>query len=122
MARFGLRHGLAPRAFGLLETTGRRSGQPRQTPVGGLLDGDSYWLVSEHGTGCAYVLNLVANREVRIKVRRRWYAGEAELLPDDDTPARRRAIVAGTGLLGRADGVFFRVLSSQPVTVRIRLR
>ena len=38
LTRFGLRIGMAPRAFALLETTGRRSGQPRHTPVGNGLD------------------------------------------------------------------------------------
>ncbi|HEX6683245.1 MAG TPA: nitroreductase/quinone reductase family protein [Candidatus Limnocylindrales bacterium] len=36
--RWALRRGLAPRAFALLETTGRRSGLPRHTSVGNGLD------------------------------------------------------------------------------------
>jgi len=35
-----LRSGFAPRAFALLETTGRRTGLARHTPVGNGLDGD----------------------------------------------------------------------------------
>ena len=34
LTRFALRKGMAPRAFALLETTGRRTGLPRHTPVG----------------------------------------------------------------------------------------
>ena len=30
----------------LLETTGRRTGQPRRTPVCDGLDGDTFWLVA----------------------------------------------------------------------------
>jgi hypothetical protein len=38
--RFLLRRGVAPPVWALLETTGRRTGRPRQTPVGnGLVDG-----------------------------------------------------------------------------------
>jgi hypothetical protein len=33
LTRFALRRGIAPRAFALLETTGRRTGLLRQTPV-----------------------------------------------------------------------------------------
>ncbi len=50
-----LRLAVTPKAFALLETTGRRSVRRRLTPVGNGLDGDVFWLVSEHGTGCDYV-------------------------------------------------------------------
>ena len=33
----------------LLETTGRKSGEPRRTPLGGSRVGDQFWLVSEFG-------------------------------------------------------------------------
>jgi F420H(2)-dependent quinone reductase len=39
-----LQHGLAPRAFALVETVGRRTGQPRQTCVGNGLKGDAFWV------------------------------------------------------------------------------
>src|SRR4051812_48694498 len=48
LTRFALRRGWAPRAFALLETVGRRSGQPRHTPVGNGLVGDTFWLVAAH--------------------------------------------------------------------------
>src|SRR5690349_12028585 len=44
-----LRLGLAPRAFALLETRGRRTGLPRQTPVGNGLVGDTFWLIAQRG-------------------------------------------------------------------------
>jgi hypothetical protein len=37
--------GLPPPGDALLETTGRRTGQPRRTPVCDGLDGDTFWLV-----------------------------------------------------------------------------
>lgn len=119
--RLALRLGVAPRAFALLETTGRRSGRLRQTPVGGVLDGSTYWLVAEHGTGCAYVKNLVAHPEVRIKVGRTWRAGIASVLVDDDALVRRRLLDAANGVVGRADGVIFRRGATRPATVRIEL-
>ena len=44
-----LDHGLMPRTHALLETTGRKSGQPRRVPVGNGLRGDTFWIVTEHG-------------------------------------------------------------------------
>jgi deazaflavin-dependent oxidoreductase (nitroreductase family) len=118
--RTALRLGVAPRAFALLETTGRPSGQPRLTPVGNGLDGDVFRLVSEHGKNGAYVKNLIANPRVRVKIGRRWRTGTAAVLDDDDALNRRRHIDNANGLIGRADGVICRAASS-PATVRIDL-
>ena len=119
--RLLLRVGIAPRAFALLETTGRRSGRRRLTPVGNGLAGSTFWLVSEHGDGCGYVKNLVANPSVRVKVGRTWHSGTAHVVTEDDGLARRREIDRGNGLVGRADGVIFRASASHPVSVRIDL-
>jgi len=121
LVRLGLRLGIAPRAFALLETTGRRSGLPRRTPVGNGLDGNVFWIVSEHGLRCDYVKNLVAHPWVKIKLRRSWHAGTATLVTDDDALARRRRIDERNGLVGRLDGVVFRASASQPVTIRVDL-
>jgi deazaflavin-dependent oxidoreductase (nitroreductase family) len=72
----------------LLETTGRVSGQPRQTPVGGKVVGDTFWFVSMHGNQSNYVRNIKADNAVRVKVHGRWRTGTAHLLPDDDADAR----------------------------------
>ena len=121
VTRSGLRLGVAPRAFALLETTGRRTGRTRLTPVGGAVDGSAFWLVAEHGTRCGYVQNLMAAPAVRVKLKRRWLRGTASVVPDDDPYARRRAIDRRNGLVGRADGVFFRAAASTPVSVRVDL-
>ena len=54
----------------ILETVGRRSGQPRRTPVTDGLDGETFWIVSEHGHGSAYVRNIEANPGVRVRIGR----------------------------------------------------
>jgi deazaflavin-dependent oxidoreductase (nitroreductase family) len=77
----------------VLETTGRRSGEPRRTPVGNGLRGDVFWIVAEHGFGAAYVKNIEANPRVRVKVGRRpWREGSAHILPDDDPHERMRML------------------------------
>lgn len=86
--RFLLQHGFAPRAFALLETTGRSTGRRRYSPVGNGLSGSTFWLVAAHGTQADYVRNLQANPQVRVKAAGRWRNGTAVLLPDDDPAAR----------------------------------
>src|ERR687883_272079 len=76
-----IRAGLAPRTHALLETTGRKSGLPRQVPLGNGLRGDDFWIVTEHGYAADYVKNIQANPNVRVKVGRAWYTGVAEILP-----------------------------------------
>ena len=75
----------------LLETTGRRTGKVRRTPLGGTREGDTFWVVSEQGAHANYVRNLQANPDVRLKIGRRWRTGKAFALPDDDAHARIRS-------------------------------
>jgi len=116
--------GLAPRAFALLETTGRRTGKRRRTPVGNGLAGDVFWLVAETADG-GYVRNLRAQPRVRVKVGGRWHSGTASFVEDDDCLARRSRIDSGNGVIGRLDGMVFRasarIAGNTPVTVRIQL-
>jgi deazaflavin-dependent oxidoreductase (nitroreductase family) len=76
----------------LLETTGRKSGEPRRTPIGGRTVDNAFWMVAEFGTNSQYVKNIEANPEVRVRVRGRWHSGTAYLLPDDDARARLRSL------------------------------
>lgn len=76
----------------LLETTGRKSGEPRHTPLGGKRIGDQFWFVSEFGEQSQYVRNIAANPRVRVRLRGRWRSGTAHLMPDDDAHARLREL------------------------------
>src|SRR5918912_1561997 len=115
LMRFALRRGIAPRAFALLETTGRRSGLPRHTPVGNGLVGDTFWLIAAHGTQADYVRNLQADPRVRVKIGREWRTGTAVPLPDDDPAARSRT------LPHQWDAAIGRLVASVPLTIRIDL-
>ena len=86
------RRGLLGGGTAVLETTGRKSGQPRQTPVGNGLRGDTFWIVTEHGYHADYVRNIQADPRVRVKVGARWRTGTAHLLPGEDPYARLRAL------------------------------
>jgi deazaflavin-dependent oxidoreductase (nitroreductase family) len=92
----------------LLETTGRVSGLPRRTPVGGRVVDGAFWIVSEYGERSQYVRNILADPRVRVRHRGRWHSGTAHLVHDDDPRARLRLLprfnsaavrAFGTGLL-----------------------
>lgn len=119
--RRGMRLGLVPGSVALLETTGRRSGLPRRTPVLNGLDGDTFWLIAEHGRDADYVKNLLANPRVRIEAGGAWRGGTATVLPGDDAMARRRAIERRHGVMGWLDGRVFRAAATDPLTIRIDL-
>ncbi|HET7667847.1 MAG TPA: nitroreductase/quinone reductase family protein, partial [Mycobacterium sp.] len=76
----------------LLETTGRKSGKPRHTPLGGSRVGDQFWLVSEFGEKSQYVKNIKANPNVRVRLNGRWHTGIAHLVPDDDPHERLKSL------------------------------
>ncbi len=76
----------------LLETTGRKSGRPRRTPLGGSRVGNEFWFVSEFGENSQYVKNIKANPNVRVRLRGRWHDGTAHLVPDDDPHERLRSL------------------------------
>ncbi|MFF2406292.1 nitroreductase/quinone reductase family protein [Streptomyces sp. NPDC058092] len=98
----------------LLETTGRTSGLPRRTPVGGRRVGQAFWLVSEYGEKSQYVRNIQADPRVRVRIKGRWYPGTAHLLPEDDARARLKA-------LPRYNSAAVRALGTNLLTVRVDL-
>lgn len=109
--------GVLPPTRALLETTGRKSGQPRRNPIGNGLgeDGRTFWLVAEHGRDAGYVKNIVADPIVRLKIGRQWRQGRAEILPEDDPRARLKTI-------GRpVNSAMVRLMGTKLLTVRIVL-
>ena len=98
----------------LLETTGRKSREPRQTPLGGRRVGDQFWFVSEFGEDSQYVRNIKADPNVRVRLKGRWHRGTAHLLPDDDPRARMQSLPAYNNI-----GV--RTFGTNLLTVRVDL-
>ncbi|HEY4024459.1 MAG TPA: nitroreductase/quinone reductase family protein [Pseudonocardiaceae bacterium] len=98
----------------LLETTGRVSGEPRHTPIGGARVGDEFWFVSEHGRQSQYVRNILANSQVRLRLNGQWHAGTATLLDEDDPRARLASLPTGNSAAVRA-------LGTELLTIRIDL-
>lgn len=119
--RLGLRMGLTPRNFAMIETTGRRTGKTRRTPVGNGISNNTFWLVAEHGRSSDYVQNMLAEPRVRVRANRTWRDGVATPVPSDDGLARRREIDARHGINGRIDGWIFAKTATDPLTIRIDL-
>jgi deazaflavin-dependent oxidoreductase (nitroreductase family) len=123
--RWAFAAGIVPPGYAMLETIGRRSGQPRETPVGDGLIGDTFWIVAEHGRKAAYVRNLQANPQVRVRLRSGalktvWRNGTAEVLSDDDPRERQRQLAAGN-LRRRSNAFIVRAMSTELLTVKITL-
>jgi deazaflavin-dependent oxidoreductase (nitroreductase family) len=98
----------------LLETTGRKSGQPRITAVGGRVVDNVFWMVSEHGAHSDYVKNIKADAAVRMRIGGRWRTGTAHLLPDDDPIARLKQLPGGNSAV-------VRLMGTDLLTVRVDL-
>lgn len=98
----------------MIETTGRKSGKPRRTAVGGRVVDDRFWMVSEHGEHSDYVRNIKANPAVRVRLGGKWRNGTAHLLPDGD-PVQR------LGNLPPLNSAVVRLMGSDLLTIRIDL-
>jgi deazaflavin-dependent oxidoreductase (nitroreductase family) len=120
MMRAMFKLGITPPGMALVETVGNRTGALRHTPIVCSTEGDTLWLIAQHGRHAGWVRNFEANPQVRVRLGRGWRTGTAELLPEDDVKARIATF--SSTRVGRAiTGATFRALESQPVTVRIRL-
>lgn len=98
----------------MLETTGRKSGQPRRTAVGGAVLDNTFWMVSEHGDHSDYVYNIKADPAVRVRIGGQWRSGTAHLMPDDDPHQRMRS-------LPRFNNVGVRTMGTDLLTIRVDL-
>jgi len=98
----------------MIETVGRKTGQPRRTAVGGRIVGNQFWMVSEHGEHSNYVRNIKAIPNVRVRVGGRWRTGTAHLLPADDPIARLSEL---PGL----NSAVVRMMGTDLLTIRVDL-
>jgi deazaflavin-dependent oxidoreductase (nitroreductase family) len=122
--KLALAIGLPLPGYALLETTGRKTGKLRRTPVGDGRIVNQFWLVAEHGMKAGYVRNIERDPHVRLKLRNglkyEWHKGTAHLLSDDDTHERQRWLANQLpSSAGNARAV--RLFGTQLLTVRIDL-
>ncbi|HUW04124.1 MAG TPA: nitroreductase/quinone reductase family protein [Acidimicrobiales bacterium] len=99
----------------LVETTGRKTGRCRRNVVGARREGDTFWIVAEHGRHAGWVANAGAKPRVRVRHRLRWLEGRAEVVDGDDPLARLETF----GMAGHARLV--KKFGTDLATVRIDL-
>ena len=124
LVRLAFRVGIPDPGDALLETTGRRTGRTRRTPVCDGLEGDIFWLLSQRGRSADWVRNIEANPRVRIKVRTgprgASRAGTAHVLDEDD-PRERQRILSRGNVWRRLCVSTSTAMATNLVTVRIDL-
>lgn len=83
----------------LLETTGRRTGRTRRTPLAnGPFAGGELVLIAVHGERSDFVRNIAADPRVRVQRRGRWRHGTARIDDVDATIVTRFSRYARLGL------------------------
>jgi deazaflavin-dependent oxidoreductase (nitroreductase family) len=115
LVRAAVRLGLPLPLVVILETRGRKSGLPRRIPVGKALEGDTLWIVAEHGRKASYVRNIEADPHVRVRVGRTWRPGIARVLHDDDWRERQRRMP------NKLNSATVRLMGTEHLTVRVDL-
>ena len=96
-----------------LETTGRRTGQPRRVPLTGRVDDTGLWVICQHGRRAGWAINIDADPRVRVRIGDEWRTGTATFEPDDDVVARARSFG------GTAVQLVIKALESDPISVRV---
>ena len=107
----------------LLETTGRRTGLRRRTPVCDGLDGQRFWLIAQRGRDADWVRNIEHNPRVRVKVsglHAFWRAGTAHILDDED-PRERQRILSRASFPRRLCMFTSKAQNTNPLTIRVDL-
>ena len=68
----------------LLTTTGRKSGQPRVTPLVYEQRGEAIYVASARGASADWLCNIQANPRVRVRLGQRQFKGLAEVINDPE--------------------------------------
>ena len=86
------------------------------------LEGETFWLVAQHGRRADYVRNIEADPRVRVRTGSRspWRAGAGHILDDDDQRERLR-MLSRDNPWRRLCLSASRAMATSPLTVRIDL-
>ena len=121
MVRGLFRLGVSPPLTALIETTGRKTGRVRHTPVNYARDGQTLWVIAQHGRHAGWVLNLEA--EPRIRARLGPHVAHAATRSWSTTTTRAPAVrtFARNPLARAMIASTLRALETAPVSLRIDL-
>jgi deazaflavin-dependent oxidoreductase (nitroreductase family) len=93
---------LPPRGWGVLETTGRKTGKTRRKCVRAVRSGNQVYIVSIRPSAArptmtaAWVLNMRANPQVRLRIRGGTFAGVARELTEAEEMRRAKDVYCET--------------------------
>lgn len=100
---------LPPKGFGVIATTGRRTGKTRRRCVRAIRRGDRAYLVSIPGASAAWLKNIRANPRVSLRVAGGTRAGRArELSEPAELSAATRAYCQTVNLVDYAECIAHR--------------
>jgi deazaflavin-dependent oxidoreductase (nitroreductase family) len=83
---------LPPSGFGVITTTGRRTGKARRKCIRAIRSGNKAYIVSIPGAHAAWLKNIRANPKVRLRIRGGTFAGVARQLRE--TAETQQAVAA----------------------------
>lgn len=90
----------APKGYAVLTTIGRKTGRPRRVNIRAIIQDERVFVVAitgrDHGFTDAWVHNLEAKPDVRLRIGRRNRTGSTRLPKEDDERLEARALYAGT--------------------------
>ena len=86
---------LPPRGYGVLTTTGRRTGKRRRKCVRAIRDGDRVYVVSLPGRYSAWFRNIQAQPHVTLRIRGGTFEGVAREITDPAEYETGKAIYCG---------------------------
>ena len=85
-----------PHGYGVLVTTGAKTGRARRKCIRAIVDGDRTYLVSIGGGYAAWVKNIRHDPRVRLRLGRKWFDGVAAELSDPAELAAARDMYCRT--------------------------
>lgn len=85
-----------PRGFGVLTTTGRKTGLRRRRCIRAIRRGDRVFAVAIKGSRTAWLKNVEATPEVSLRIRGGTFAGAAGRVRDERVLAEAREAYCGT--------------------------
>lgn len=109
---------LPPRGFGVLTTTGRRTGKKRRRCVRVVRVGDTAYLTSIGGPNAAWARNLRADPTVWLRIRGGTFEGTARQLTDGERDTARRAYCDTLNPLDRIEHLLH--MPGRPTRERIK--
>jgi deazaflavin-dependent oxidoreductase (nitroreductase family) len=82
-----------PAAYGVLTTTGRKTGKRRRRCIRAVRSGDTVYLVAIKGAKTGWVRNALAGPDVEIRLPGGKYSGRARQIDPSERPRARQAYV-----------------------------